>query len=150
MKVLVINGANLNLLGKREPEIYGSDSLSDIENYCKNFFVNLNQTWFHSNLEGDLVDEIQKAQTLYDGIIINPGGYSHTSVAIYDSYLISKIPIIEVHLSNPHKREFFRHTLLTAGGADGIIAGIGKESYYLALSYLDKILKDKKNEVTNN
>lgn len=135
-KFLVINGPNLNMLGQREPEVYGSETLEDIILWTEERVKGQAQLeWFQSNVEGEIVSRIQKAHIeKFDGIIINPGGYSHTSVAIYDALKILQIPIIEVHLSQVYRRESFRHTLLTAKAAAAIMSGFGKQSYYMAIA----------------
>ncbi len=134
-KILVLNGPNLNLLGKREINIYGEKSLTEIEDYTntklKSKQVELD--WYQSNHEGELVQKIQEFHNgSHDALIINPAGYSHTSVAIYDAMKICTKPIIEVHLSNIFAREEFRQTLLTARAASKIMSGLGKDAYYLA------------------
>jgi len=135
-KFLIINGPNLNMLGKREPEVYGKDSLDEIieeTNQKLNGLAELH--WYQSNLEGEIVSRIQGAFSQgYDALIINPGGYAHTSVAIHDALKILKIPVIEVHLSQVYKREEFRHTLLTAKAATAIITGLGKDVYHVAVT----------------
>ena len=136
--ILIINGPNLNMLGKREPNIYGSLSLHDIqvwtESKTKSF---ARTTWYQSNIEGEIVERIQKAiEESFDALIINPGGYAHTSVAIHDALKILKFPVIEVHLSQVYQREEFRHTLLTAKAASAIMSGLGKQSYYIAIQSL--------------
>lgn len=135
-KMLIINGPNLNMLGQREPHIYGKDSLDDIKNYTETQLTSkVVLTWFHSNIEGELVSRIQAAHLEdFDALIINPGGYAHTSVAIHDAMKILKIPVIEVHLSQVYKREEFRHTLLTAKAATAIMTGFGKQTYYIAIN----------------
>ncbi len=135
---LIINGPNLNMLGKREPEVYGTESLEDIKLWTdakiKSFATT---TWYQSNIEGEIVGRIQQAHSEnYDALIINPGGYAHTSVAIHDAMKILKFPVIEVHLSQVYKREEFRHTLLTAKAASAIMSGLGKQSYYIAIKSL--------------
>ena len=135
-KILIINGPNLNLLGVREPHIYGSQSF---EEYFKELvveFPKVHLEYFQSNVEGALIDEIQKAGFTYDGIVLNAGGYTHTSVAIADAISAIKTPVIEVHISNPHAREEFRHKSLLSGKVKGIIAGFGLASYKLALTAL--------------
>jgi 3-dehydroquinate dehydratase-2 len=134
-KILIINGPNLNMLGKREPDVYGSDSLLDIIKYTEAKVAGkVHLEWYQSNIEGEIVTKIQMAsEASFDALIINPGGYAHTSVAIHDAMKILKIPIIEVHLSQIYKREEFRHTLLTAKAATAIMGGFGKETYYLAI-----------------
>lgn len=143
-RILVINGPNLNLLGKREPEIYGSESLEDIQRLTverlksshPDLVKSLQLTWFQSNIEGEIVSEIQKGLKDIDGIIINPGAFTHTSIAIYDALLSIKIPKVEVHLSNTHKREGFRTHRITSKGVDGLLEGLGKDVYYLGIIYL--------------
>lgn len=135
-KFLVINGPNLNLLGKREPEIYGSDSLDTLRLYteAKLSGEKISIDWYQSNIEGELVERIQVAATLnYSAVIINPAAYAHTSVAIHDAIKSIKIPVLEVHLSNIHKREAFRETLLTAKACVAIMSGLGKDAYWLAI-----------------
>jgi 3-dehydroquinate dehydratase-2 len=136
--VLIINGPNLNMLGKREPEIYGAESLEDIQKWTTSKInAKVNLEWFQSNIEGEIVERIQAAHNgEVDALIINPGGYSHTSVAIHDALKILKFPIIEVHLSQIYQREEFRHTLLTAKAASAIMSGLGKQSYYIAIQSL--------------
>ena len=136
MKICIINGPNLNFLGTREPGVYGEDSLEDIQNYTEDCFKNADvQTeWFQNNIEGEIINKIQSlVDSDTDALIINPGGYSHTSVAIHDALKILRIPVIEVHLSNVYAREEFRRTLLTAGAANTIMSGLGKRSYELAI-----------------
>jgi 3-dehydroquinate dehydratase-2 len=137
-KFLIINGPNLNMLGKREPEVYGSESLDDIAKWTEQKLKGQAQLeWFQSNVEGEIVSRIQRAHSEnYDALIINPGGYAHTSVAIHDALKILKIPVIEVHLSQVYRREDFRHTLLTAKAASAIMSGLGKQSYYVAIHSL--------------
>lgn len=137
-KILIINGPNLNMLGKREPEVYGTETLEDIrlwtDEKIKNKAVT---TWYQSNVEGEIVSRIQEAHAEdFDALIINPGGYAHTSVAIHDALKILKIPVIEVHLSQVYRREEFRHTLLTAKACSAIMSGLGKQSYYIAIQSL--------------
>lgn len=135
-KFLIINGPNLNMLGKREPHIYGNQTLEDIqkltEERCLPHGVQLE--WFQSNIEGEIIDRLQQAhREEWQAVIINPGGYSHTSVAIRDALSILSIPIIEVHLSNTQAREEFRARKLTAQVAKSIMEGFGAESYYFAI-----------------
>lgn len=134
-KFLIINGPNLNMLGLREPEVYGNDTLDDIKQWTNRQVIGkATLDWFQSNVEGEIVTRIQAAHSEgYDALIINPGGYAHTSVAIHDAMKILKFPIIEVHLSQVYKREDFRHTLLTAKAASAIMSGLGKQSYYVAI-----------------
>lgn len=141
MKLFVLNGPNLNMLGKRDPEQYGSDSLEDIENLLINTFPDYDITFFQSNLEGELVQSIQSlVDSDIDGLIANFGGYSHTSVAIRDALALLDIPVVEVHLSNIHAREEFRATSLTGAVADGIITGFGKQSYVLGVYAMEKLM----------
>lgn len=137
-KILIINGPNLNMLGKREPMVYGPDSLVDIIKQTEEKISGrVELSWYQSNIEGEIVGKIQEAhQSDVDALIINPGGYSHTSVAIYDALKILTIPIIELHLSQVYARESFRHTLLTAKAASSIMSGFGKQSYYIAVNAL--------------
>ncbi len=134
-KILIINGPNLNMLGLREPEVYGHETLDDIIRFTEhktNGRAVLE--WYQSNLEGEIVSKIQSvALGQVDALVINPGGYAHTSVAIHDALKILKIPVIEVHLSQIYRREEFRHTLLTAKAATAIMGGLGKQTYYLAI-----------------
>ena len=134
-KFLIINGPNLNMLGLREPEVYGTESLEDIRKWTDEKTKSQSQNeWYQSNVEGEIVERIQKAHSeKFDALIINPGGYAHTSVAIHDALKILKIPVIEVHLSQVYKREEFRHTLLTAKAATAIMSGLGRKSYYIAI-----------------
>ncbi len=134
-KFLIINGPNLNMLGLREPEVYGNETLEDIKQWTNRQLIGKVTTeWFQSNVEGEIVTRIQNAHSEgFDALIINPGGYAHTSVAIHDAMKILKFPIIEVHLSQVYKREDFRHTLLTAKAASAIMSGLGKQSYYVAI-----------------
>lgn len=142
MKLIVFNGPNLNMLGTRDPEQYGSDTLEDIENLLTNSFPDIEFIFFQSNLEGELVEKIQSL--LYGdvkGVIANFGGYSHTSVAIRDALDLLSIPIVEVHLSNIHAREAFRERTLTGQIADGIITGFGKQSYLLGVHAMNQLLE---------
>lgn len=142
MKFLLINGANLNMLGTREPEKYGSSTLSDIENSVisrgKELGVDV-EVW-QSNHEGDIVDKIQSAKGIYDGLIINAGGYTHTSVVIRDAIASVNIPTVEVHMTNIHAREEFRHTSLLSGVCVAQVVGFKELSYLLALEGLAKML----------
>ena len=137
MKILIINGPNLNLLGERSNEFYGSNSLNDLKKNIKQDFPQHNFEFFQSNHEGELIEKIQGANKGFDGLIINPGGYSHTSVAIRDALELISIPKIEVHLSNLAKRENFRHNMLTASNCDGYISGFGEKSYLAAIYLLE-------------
>jgi 3-dehydroquinate dehydratase-2 len=133
-KIIIINGPNLNLLGKREPDIYGDMSFEDFFAEVKELYSGeIQLSSFQSNVEGELINKIQEIGFTYTGIILNAGGYTHTSVAIRDAIAAVKTPVIEVHISNPYSREEFRHTSLLSGVCKGIIAGFGMESYVLAL-----------------
>ncbi len=135
MKFLVINGPNLNMLGTREPEKYGTTTLADIEKeieaHAKKQGVEVD--FYQSNIEGEIVTAIQKAKGIYDGIIINPAAYTHTSVALRDAILAVELPAVEIHLSNIHTREEFRHHSFTAPVCVGQITGFGKFGYIMAL-----------------
>ncbi len=141
-KTLIINGPNLNLLGKRETKIYGALTLSEIQEHTEQKLKDqsVQLEWFQSNLEGEIVEKIHSfLSSDFDFLVINPAGYSHTSVAIYDALLMVKKPIVEVHLSNVYSREEFRQTMLTARAASKIMSGLGKDAYYFAiLSELNK------------
>ncbi len=142
-EICVINGPNLDMLGKREPAIYGNESLEEInaELEAEAEGLGINLTAFQSNYEGAIVEKIHQAyEEEWDGIIINPGAYTHTSVAIRDALLILSVPVIEVHLSNIHKRDDFRHSSLISDIAAGQIIGFGSMGYKMALNALEKIL----------
>jgi 3-dehydroquinate dehydratase-2 len=143
-RVLVIHGPNLNLLGTREPEVYGTATLADIDKMLDTLGRNLGVTVesFQSNHEGAIVDRIQAAVGAVDGIVINPAAYTHTSVAIRDALLALDCPVIEVHLSNIYKRERFRHKSLVAGVATGQISGLGVQGYGLALEAMVRLISD--------
>ena len=141
-KIIILNGPNLNLLGEREKSHYGSESLENIEKNCKDY-ANKNSiklSLFQSNIEGELVDEIQNSRNNQDGLIINAGGYTHTSVAIHDALKILKIPIIELHISNIYNREEFRHKSLISKVASGIICGFGAEGYIMSLKAMKNFI----------
>ena len=142
-KIIILNGPNLNLLGEREKSQYGSFTLKDIENICVEFAKNneIKLSIFQSNIEGELIETIQKSRNDQDGLIINAGGYTHTSVAIHDALKILKIPIIELHISNIYNREDFRQKSLISKVANGIICGFGAEGYIMALKSMKKFLK---------
>lgn len=139
--IMVLNGPNLNMLGVREPEIYGTTTLDDIHNACDELAGDLGMSvdFRQSNHEGELVTWIQEARDASAGIIINAAAYTHTSVAIADALKMADIPVIEVHLSNIHKRERFRHRSFISGVADGMICGLGAESYTLALRAMSRL-----------
>lgn len=145
MKLFVLNGPNLNMLGKRDAGQYGTDTLEDIEHMLIDSFPDYEMTFFQSNVEGELVNAIQSLvdeDSDFDGLIANFGGYTHTSVAIRDALEILAIPIVEVHLSNIHAREEFRETSLTGAMADGIITGFGKYSYVLGVYAMEKLVNN--------
>ena len=136
-RIAVLNGPNLDRLGKRDPEIYGTDTLDDLANNLKDAFSNVEFEFYQSNHEGDLVDKISTlAENGSDGIVFNPGAYSHTSIALRDAISGSKIPTIEVHISNIHARECFRHHSHTGAVSKGVIAGLGLKGYNLATQAL--------------
>jgi len=133
MKILILNGPNLNLLGKREPGIYGSQTFEDYFKTLQKEFSTIDLSYFQSNHEGDLVTKIQDADDEYDGVVLNAGAYTHTSVAIGDAIKAISTPIIEVHISNTFAREDFRHNSYISPNAKGIILGFGMDSYKLAV-----------------
>ena len=144
MKILLINGANLNLLGSREPEKYGSTTLKDIESAVikRGEELGAQVNAWQSNHEGDIVDKIQSAKGVYDGILINAGGYTHTSVVIRDAIASVQIPTVEIHMTNIHAREEFRHTSLISGVCIAQVVGFKELSYTLALDGLVNYLKN--------
>ena len=141
-KIIILNGPNLNLLGERETNQYGNFTLKDIQKKCNEFARqnNIKLSLFQSNIEGELVDEIQNSRTNHNGLIINAGGYTHTSVAIHDALKILKIPIIELHISNIYNREEFRHKSLISKVAKGVICGFGADGYIMSLKAMNKFL----------
>ena len=143
MKILLINGANLNLLGTREPEKYGSATLADIENSVikRGKELGVDVDVFQDNHEGNIVDRIQSCKSIYDGILINAGGYTHTSVVIRDAIAALQIPTVEIHMTNIHAREEFRHTSLISGVCIAQVVGFKEQSYILALEGLVGYLK---------
>jgi 3-dehydroquinate dehydratase-2 len=146
LPILVLNGPNLNMLGVREPKTYGKATLRDLEALCKKTAKALNVTvdCRQSNIEGDLVTWIQGARKTHSGIIINAGGYSHTSVATLDALLLSELPVIEVHITNIYRREKFRHKSLISKAAKGVICGLGLDGYMYALQAMATLLKTSK------
>ncbi len=138
MKIAIINGPNLNLLGKRETDIYGNESFDSYFETLKAKFPAIEFTYFQSNIEGELIDKIQEIGFSYDGIILNPGGYTHTSVALGDAIAAIKTPLVEVHISNIFGREDFRKLSHVSAKAVGVISGLGLKGYELALQYFLK------------
>ena len=143
-KIIIINGPNLNLLGEREPEVYGIETLLDLEkmvnDYIKESNLKIDTVFFQSNSEGELVNSIQNAGKTLNGVIINAGGLSHTSVSILDALLAIKIPKIEVHISNLFTREEFRHSSFISKGVNGIVCGFGLNGYLLAIEGINKLI----------
>jgi 3-dehydroquinate dehydratase-2 len=138
-KITIINGPNLNLLGKRETSVYGSESFEDFLEKLKSANPDTEITYFQSNIEGELIDAVQKAGFSQDGIIINPGGYTHTSVALGDAIAAIAATVIEVHISNIQAREEFRKISHVSAKVKGTIAGLGLDGYALALDYLKQL-----------
>ena len=139
MKIAIINGPNLNLLGKREPSVYGTESFEDFLSYIKGKYTHIEFSYFQSNVEGEIINELHRVGFDHDGIIFNPGGYTHTSVAIGDAVAAISAPVIEVHISNVYAREEFRKTSFISPKAKGIISGLGLKGYELAIGYFQGI-----------
>ena len=146
--IFILNGPNLNLLGVREPSVYGHDTLADIEERClaRASALDLQIDFRQSNHEGQLVDWIQEARESADGIILNAGALTHTSVALLDALTAARLPVIEVHLSNIFRRESFRHRSFVSLAADGVICGLGPQGYELALDAVASLIEDKAGE----
>ncbi len=142
MKIQIINGPNLNLLGMREPEVYGSNSFNDYLQLLRSEFPELEISYFQTNVEGEIINKLHEAGYGCDGIILNAGGYTHTSVAIRDAIKAVPAPVIEVHISNVHSREEFRHNSMISAVCKGVIAGFGLDSYQLAVESI--ILSNKR------
>ena len=142
-KIIIINGPNLNLLGEREKSQYGSETLSTVKKKCLDLGkkLKLQIKFVQSNIEGELVTQIQKSRKKYDGLIINAGVYTHTSVSILDALLTLKIPIIELHISNIYSRETFRQKSLISRAASGIVCGFGTKGYIISINALNKLIK---------
>src|SRR5690349_14064421 len=135
MKITIINGPNLNLLGTREPQVYGSETFEDYYQQLQTQFSSVEFSYFQSNVEGELINELQRVGFSCDGIIFNPGGYTHTSVAIGDTIAAITTPVIEVHISNVHAREDFRKISHVSAKCRGTISGLGLKGYALAVQY---------------
>ena len=133
MKIMIINGPNLNLLGKREPGLYGTQNFESYLKKLRSNFPDIQLDYFQSNIEGEIIDALQKAGFLYDGIILNAAGYTHTSVSIGDAVKAIETKVIEVHISNIFAREEYRHKSMISGGTKGVISGFGLDSYRLAV-----------------
>ncbi|MEC8833028.1 MAG: type II 3-dehydroquinate dehydratase [Bacteroidota bacterium] len=133
MKLMIINGPNLNLLGKREPEVYGSVTFEEYFEQLKNKFPDVELEYYQSNIEGELIGKIQEVGFQYDGIILNAAAYTHTSVGMGDAVKAVETPVVEVHISNTHQREEYRHVSYISSGAKGVILGFGLQSYDLAI-----------------
>ena len=138
MRILIINGPNLNLLGIREPGIYGSDSFENYLPRLRAAYPDIEIEYYQSNIEGCLIDKMQEVGFTYDGIILNAGAYTHTSVALHDCIRALKCPVVEVHISNVHQREEFRHHSMISSACKGVICGFGLNSYRLALEALTR------------
>ena len=138
MKIIIINGPNLNLLGKREPNVYGTDSFEDYFESLQHKYSTIDFFYFQSNIEGEIIDKLHEVGFNYDGIILNAAAYTHTSVGIGDAVKAIETPVVEVHISNVHAREEFRHKSFIAANAKGVIVGFGLKGYELAVqSFLE-------------
>lgn len=133
MKLIIINGPNLNLLGKREPEIYGAESFEDFMQQLKSQFSSIDLEYYQSNIEGELIDKLHEVGFDYDGIVLNAGAYTHTSIGIGDAVKAIETPVVELHISNVHSREDFRHKSFIAANAKGVLFGFGLKGYELAI-----------------
>lgn len=138
MQILILNGPNLNLLGVREPGIYGSSSFEDYLEKLRKQYNDIQIDYFQSNVEGEMIDKMQEVGFSYDGIVLNAGAYTHTSVALHDCIRALKTPVIEVHISNVHAREEFRHHSMISSACKGVICGFGLDSYRLAIEAILK------------
>ena len=141
MQILILNGPNLNLLGKREVDVYGEKTFAEYLGVLKNHFSEIDQDYFQSNWEGGLIDKLHDADNQYDGVVLNAGGYTHTSVALADAIKAISVPVVEVHISNIMDREDFRKNSLIAPGCIGSISGFGLDSYRLGIESLRILLK---------
>lgn len=133
MKIMIINGPNLNLLGKREPDIYGNRSFDEFLQMLRHDFTQTEIDYYQSNVEGELINKLQEVGFSYDGIVLNAGAYTHTSIALLDCIRSITTPVVEVHISNVHAREEFRHKSMISSACKGVIAGFGLNSYKLAI-----------------
>ena len=138
MHIAIINGPNLNLLGKREPEVYGSQTFEDYLDILKSKFAELKITYFQSNIEGELISEVQKMGDKSDGIILNAAAYTHTSIGLGDAISAINVPVVELHISNIYAREEYRHHSFLTGKCAGVISGLGLKGYDLAIEFLKK------------
>ena len=136
MRIQIINGPNLNLLGRREPSVYGNESFEDYLTVLQSLFPEVEIVYYQSNVEGELVNKLQEVGFSFDGIILNAGAYTHTSVALHDCIKAIDVPVVEVHISNIYAREEFRHTSLISAVCAGVVCGFGLDSYRLALEAL--------------
>ena len=136
MNIMIINGPNLNLLGRREPEIYGSNSFEAYLDELRKKMPDVNIDYYQSNIEGELINKMQEVGFTYDGIVLNAGAYTHTSIALQDCIRSLKAPVVEVHISNVHKREEFRHKSMISCACLGVICGFGLDSYRLAIEFI--------------
>lgn len=135
-QILVLNGPNLNLLGRREPEIYGDNSMETYMTALQERFPEVTLTYYQSNVEGEIINKLHEVGFSYDGVVLNAGAYTHTSVAIHDAIKAIDAPVVEVHISNVYQRETYRHTSLITGACVGVIGGFGMDSYRLAVEAL--------------
>lgn len=136
MRIQIINGPNLNLLGRREPSVYGSESFEDYLAVLQSAYPDVEMAYYQSNVEGELVNKLQEVGFSCDGVILNAGAYTHTSVALHDCIRAIDVPVVEVHISNIYAREDFRHTSLISAACAGVVCGFGMDSYRLALEAL--------------
>ena len=141
MKIIIINGPNMNLLGKREPELYGDRSFEEFFDELRNDFNEIELFYYQSNVEGELINKLQEVGFSYDGVILNAGGYTHTSVAIADAVAAIETPVIEVHITDPKLRESYRQVSLLEDKCSGTISGLGYDSYRFALEHLTNMVR---------
>lgn len=139
MKILIMNGPNLNLLGTREPGVYGHETMDTCMKNLREQYPDITLEYYQSNVEGEMINKLQEVGFTYDGIVLNAGAYTHTSIALLDCIRSLKTPVIEVHISNVHAREDFRHQSVISAGCIGVIAGFGLDSYRLAVEALKKL-----------